>query len=64
MAILLALAAVSVGYAIHLRDGEFSYRDGYNPILAIHWVAAGILLTAAGVFFSRTREPEWARGRC
>lgn len=61
MAILLALAAVSIGYAIHIRDGEYSYRDGYNWILAIHWVAFGIVLTALGVFFSREREPQWGQ---
>ena len=41
-AILLALAAVSVGYAIHIRDGE------YIPE-ALKWVTISLILCAAGV---------------
>jgi hypothetical protein len=59
MAMLLALAAVAVGYGVHMRDGEYSFQEGWNRVLAIHWVGVGIVLTAAGVILSRVREPRW-----
>lgn len=50
--ILLGLAAVAVGYAIHVRDGE------YIPV-ALKWVTIGLALAAAGVAFPRVPD---ARG--
>jgi hypothetical protein len=52
----LALAATSVGYAIHWRDGE------YWPE-ALKWVTIGLLLTVAGVAFPRVRDPRGWGGR-
>ncbi len=54
MAVLLALAAVAVGHAIHLRDGEYSY-PGMSLVIAIHWVGARLILTTAAVAFSSVR---------
>ena len=48
MAVLLTLAAVAVGYAIHLRDGEYTW-PGMFLLGAIHWVGLAILLTFAAV---------------
>jgi hypothetical protein len=46
MAILLALAAVSIGYAIHIRVRRvFDPRWDTTPSSRFHWVAAGIALT-------------------
>jgi hypothetical protein len=53
--IALALAAVCVGYAIHIRDGE------YWPE-AIRWVGWGIVLCTAGVALPRVRAFPWGGG--
>src|SRR4051812_18486252 len=49
----LALAAVCVGYAIHIRDGE------YWPE-AIRWVGLAVVLCAAGVALPRMRSFPWS----
>lgn len=54
LGVLLTLAAVAVGYAIHLRDGEYTPR-------AIHWIGNAIALTAGGVMLSRVDDPAWGR---
>jgi hypothetical protein len=59
MTLLLALSALAVGHAVHLRDGEYSYRQGANPMIAVHWVGVGMVLAVAGVTLSRVREPRW-----
>jgi hypothetical protein len=51
--IALALAAVCVGYAIHIRDGE------YWPE-AIRWVGWGIVLCTIGVALPRVRAFSWS----
>jgi hypothetical protein len=51
----LALAAFSVGYAIHIRDGE------YWPE-AIRWVGWGIVLCTVGVALPRVRTFPWSGG--
>src|SRR4051812_50159565 len=51
----LALAAVCVGYAIHIRDGE------YWPE-AIRWVGWAVVLCAAGVALPRVRSFPWSGG--
>src|SRR5689334_20712405 len=48
-AILLGLSAVSVGYAIHIRDGE------YIPE-ALKWVTIALALCAAGVAFPHVAD--------
>ena len=52
----LALAAASVGYAIHVRDGE------YWPE-ALKWISIALALTVAGAALPRVRDPRgW--GHC
>jgi len=46
----LALAAVAVGYAIHIRDGE------YTPE-ALKWISISLALCAAGVALPRVPDP-------
>jgi hypothetical protein len=55
-AVTLALAAASVGYAIHWRDGE------YWPE-ALKWITIGLLLTVAGAAFPRVRDPRRRGGQ-
>jgi hypothetical protein len=50
--LLLALAAVALGYAIHVRDGE------YWPS-AIRWVAAALVACVAAVSLARSRDRGW-----
>jgi hypothetical protein len=52
----LALAATSVGYAIHVRDGEY-WPD------ALKWVTVGLLLTFAGGTFPNVRDRKGRGGR-
>src|SRR5438067_1086746 len=54
-AIALTAAAVCVGYAIQVRDGE------YWPT-AIHKIGVAIFLCAVGVAFPRVRQFRWSGG--
>src|SRR5690349_11924459 len=53
--ITLALVAVCVGYAIHIRDGEFWPE-------AIRWIGWGIVLCTIGVALPRVRFVKWSGG--
>lgn len=57
----LSLAAVALGHAIQLSDGEYSL-PGESLLIAIHWVGIALVLTAAGVWISR-RTPRWPSER-
>lgn len=48
-----ASAAIALGQALHVRDGE------YWPA-AVRWLTATIVFTALGVFLRPRREPAWA----
>lgn len=48
-AVALCLSAVAVGYAIHIRDGE------YIPV-ALKWITIGLALCAAGVALPRVAD--------
>jgi len=52
----LALAAASVGYAIHIRDGEFWPE-------ALKWITVALLLTIAGVALPRVPDRRRWGGR-
>ena len=51
-----SVAAASIGYAIHIRDGEY-WPD------ALKWVTIGLLLTIAGVSFPNVRDRRGWGGR-
>lgn len=46
----LALAAAAIGFAIHIRDGEYWPQ-------ALKWVTVGLLLSLVGAAFPNVRDP-------
>lgn len=53
-ALLMALFAVSLGYAIHLNDGFYSAKG-------LLWLTVSLLLCAAAILLPAVREGEWLR---